>query len=523
MRPEYSQVSDFLKLVFIHVPMTGGNAIETSPLFLDEQDKLGGHYLGGHHKISAFTDPAFQKYHKFGMVRHPCSRLISVWQYFLKRMGNDEDNAWVAKFFNDTTLASFDMFVDALFARGVSFIESESHLQTQVGMIFDEDKRFGLDQLLVYEKWNESLEELGKILKVDAKVFHSIEKPVRDQHVCKGKYTPITWSKVRTLYAMDFCVLGYSMDRRKEDIVPPLGLTSDILNIRYKECRVKGQTHQTSLDQIDDSHVNSTADDTKCTIYTYFQKDPNAKPENVRVNDETLSLWRNVWSSAGWRPQILTEEDAKRHPSYEELRQKFWELPTINTKEYELACFMRYVAMAAVGGGWMSDYDVIPYRLTACIEPLNDGAFTIYDNRVPSLVSGSSREFTRVANLMANIDWKSQPKLFSVNDKPHVSDMYCQVKFVEDELVTSMRVVIGPHVLFESPFTCNRTNGQFTFDSIPAGLPKLPWAIHFSHHSVSLLRKSNFTHLGNQSVELKRTSRPDFMKIANNFLQENCV
>ncbi|KAJ8036883.1 hypothetical protein HOLleu_17540 [Holothuria leucospilota] len=523
MRPEYSQVSDSLKLVFIHVPMTGGNAIETSPLFRDEQDKLDGHYLGGHHKISAFTDPAFQKYHKFGMVRHPCSRLISVWQYFLKRMGNDDDNAWVAKFFNDTTLASFDMFVDALFARGVSFTETESHLQPQVGMIFNEDKRFGLDQLLLFEKWDESLEKLGKILKVDSEVLRSIEKPVTDQYICKGKYTPITWSKVRTLYAMDFCVLGYSTDIHQEDIVPPLDMTSDILNIRYKECRVEDQTKLTSTVQTDGSHIGSSPDGSKCTIYTYFQKDPNTKPESAKINDEILSVWRNVWSSAGWRPHILTEEDAKRHPHYEELRQKFWELPTINTKEYELACFMRYVAMAAVGGGWMSDYDVIPYRLPACIEPLNDGAYTVYETVVPSLVSGSSPEFTRVANLMANIDWKSHPKLFSVNDKPQVSDMYCHVKFVDDKLITSIHVVIGPHVLFESPFRCNRTNDQFTLDSIPAGLPKLPWAIHFSHYSVDTLGNNNFTHLGDQPVEFKSISRPDFMKMANNFLQENCV
>ncbi|KAJ8021941.1 hypothetical protein HOLleu_39286 [Holothuria leucospilota] len=517
MRQEYFQVSDSLKILFVHIPLTGGIAIESSHLFEDQQKKLGG----GHHIISAVTDPAFQNYHKFGMVRHPCSRVISLWQYFLNYMGNKEKKAWVTTCFNETTLSSFDAFVDLLFTRGVALTENECHLQSQVGMIFSEDERFGLDQLLVYERWDESLKNLGERIKVDKNTFKTIEKPVVDRFVCKDKYTPITWSKIRTLYAIDFCVLGYSTDILEENTVPLLkNLTSDI-NSRYRKCRA--QTESKTVDLVYDHHVSKLPGNVQCTMYTYFQKDNNTKPDAVNENNKILHLWERAWSLAGWKPRILTEEDAKRHPNYEEFSRKFWAFPTVNKKEYEIACFMRYLAMAAVGGGWMSDYDVLPFRLSGCIEPLNDGGYTVYEGYFPGLVSGTSQEFTRVAKIMANVDWKAHSQHFSVNNKPHVSDLHCHAKMVGDKLITSINVDILPDDLFDSPFPCNRTTSEMSLDSIPVGLPRMPWAVHYAHRPISILHERNLTHLGDQYFDLKSISRSDFMKIAYNFLQENCL
>lgn len=516
IRPEYSQVSDSLKILFFHIPLTGGTAIESSLLFEDRQKKLGGH-----HNISAFMDPTFQNYHKFGMVRHPCSRIISLWQYFSNNMGNIEDKAWVTKHFNETTLSSFDAFVDLLFTRGVPFIENECHLQSQVGMIFNEDERFGLDQLLVYERWDESFEKLGERIKVDKNILKTIEKPVVDRIVCKDKYTPLSWSKIRTLYAMDFCVLGYSTDILEENTLPLLkNLTSDILNNRYRKCRA--QTESKSVDQFFDHHFSKLPGNAQCTMYTYFQKNPNTTPDSVNENNKILYLWKTAWSLAGWKPRILTEEDAKRHPNYEELRRKFSAFPTVNEKEYEIACFMRYLAMAAVGGGWMSDYDVLPFRLSGCIEPLNDGGYTVYEGVFPGLVSGTSQEFNRVANLMANVDWKSQPQHFSVKNKPHVSDLHCHTMMVIDKLITSINVDIFPDELFDSPFTCNRTTSEMSFNPIPVGLPRMPWAVHYAHRPISVLRKRNLTHLGDEFFDHKSMSRSEFMKTAYDFLQQKC-
>ena len=52
--------------------------------------------------------------------------------------------------------------------------------------------------------------------------------------------------------------------------------------------------------------------------------------------------------------------------------------------------------MASVGGGWMSDYDLIPLGLKSSELP-NDGKYTVHEYAVPSLVSGSQKEWERIA------------------------------------------------------------------------------------------------------------------------------
>jgi hypothetical protein len=81
--------------------------------------------------------------------------------------------------------------------------------------------------------------------------------------------------------------------------------------------------------------------------------------------------------------------------------------------------------MATVGGGWMSDYDVVPLKSIVPKEyfeppkrlskkdmdgingfPLpNKGGFTVYanDGRVPSHMSGSAKEWDRMAKSLLDL------------------------------------------------------------------------------------------------------------------------
>jgi hypothetical protein len=130
-------------------------------------------------------------------------------------------------------------------------------------------------------------------------------------------------------------------------------------------------------------------------------------------------------------------------------------LPTVNPKKFEVTCFMRHVAMAAIGGGWLTDYDVIPVYMPRCLALPNNGRFTTHEKFVPSMVSGTADEYQRVARLLGNVPWRNSKysKFFTNSGRPHVSDMVA-LQFIgaarEISVADRGCGVISPKLLFEN-------------------------------------------------------------------------
>lgn len=133
-------------------------------------------------------------------------------------------------------------------------------------------------------------------------------------------------------------------------------------------------------------------------IFTFFEPTKN---EDLLL----LQIWKQTWSEAGWEPVVLNLDDARHHPNYDELLSKLLVNVTgtwfYNGKKlYNLFCFLRWIAMASIGGGWMSDYDTLPlYSNPSYILP-NNGSLTVHTGHVPNLVSGSALEWNRIAQIM---------------------------------------------------------------------------------------------------------------------------
>lgn len=149
----------------------------------------------------------------------------------------------------------------------------------------------------------------------------------------------------------------------------------------------------------------------KPKIYTYFDKDPT-----LHGFDTVLEIWNQRWSLAGWEPVVLTEKDAQKHVNFEAANAKIESFPTVNPKVYERACWLRWLAIEAAGGGLMVDSDVLPVRFTPFVLPNVDQTTILDHGRVPCavLVVGDS-----VSQEILNGDHK----IGLYNGQPHYSDM----------------------------------------------------------------------------------------------------
>lgn len=218
----------------------------------------------------------------------------------------------------------------------------------------------------------------------------------------------------------------------------------------------------------------STADDGRRPVMRTFYGRLRNDDRNTGMNDvadrRLLEEWHASWRAAGWDTKVLTMSDVVSHPDFEEFDR------TLNENvdnAYDRLCFLRWLAMSSVeGGGWMSDYDVIPLpteRRQDTVLP-HDGRLTVYeytlDGGVPSLVSGSAEEWYRVARLL----------LRKSTDPDVGSDMFALIWYHHNEPGSYKVVnkVIKGHVPLSGRITGKKMCSAF----------KGNIAIHFSHAAI---------------------------------------
>lgn len=223
-------------------------------------------------------------------------------------------------------------------------------------------------------------------------------------------------------------------------------------------------------------------------MHTFYDRiDPKKHIKYTGMSDEAdrkmLQHWKRYWHRAGWDPRILTLEDAKRHPEFERV-DTLLDLDTMPFGYYDKLCFLRWLAVAQVGGGWMSDYDTFPLRVVVEHDgdddtpPLpNDGRLTIHDRTlnggIPCLVSGSQSEFDRMAAaLVENAVTRGVGRPFW-SDMLAIMDLH---RVRPHDFEVRGGVLRGERALdsdraFASVADCRR-------------MARHHWAVHFSHNAV---------------------------------------
>lgn len=198
-------------------------------------------------------------------------------------------------------------------------------------------------------------------------------------------------------------------------------------------------------------------------IYSYYSTVPS---HDVEGELRLVNLWCDHWTALGFEPQVLNEWTARKHPYFHEFNNAVMQLPTVNSKEYEVACYHRWLAMAQIGGGIMSDYDVLarkPKELTdmiinRCTKPLN---ILQAHNCCPSMVVGTADGFLEQCHRFAEYQLRPADKQ---GDRIHVSDMY----------ILERRAIEEPDSL--NVIDAVRCYGDKGFEDVPA--------VHFSNSSM---------------------------------------
>jgi len=125
---------------------------------------------------------------------------------------------------------------------------------------------------------------------------------------------------------------------------------------------------------------------------------------------DLMQLWKDEWSKAGFRPKILTLSDAQKHPYFKEMEEI---VNPLFGDGFDAMGFYRWLAMASVGGGWISEADTFPtnFPLSEGFNLPQDGLLSSYETHVPALLSGSAEEWRRVSRLIMDcIPRASGPK-----------------------------------------------------------------------------------------------------------------
>ena len=175
------------------------------------------------------------------------------------------------------------------------------------------------------------------------------------------------------------------------------------------------------------------------TIYTYYEKVDEAQH---KASESMLAHWSRSWASRGWNPVVLSQKNAQSHPLFNVFNDRVKTLPTINPVAYELACYHRWLAVAQMGGGFMSDYDVINYDYAAhpvtCPLRIHE-VHADLSEVTPSLVSGTQAGFERACTAFCSINHENLN--YKIDGVMHASDMILLQMMVHSGLYTFTRDV----------------------------------------------------------------------------------
>lgn len=150
------------------------------------------------------------------------------------------------------------------------------------------------------------------------------------------------------------------------------------------------------------------------TVYSYYHPVPAM---DCGQEAALIILWRKSWQNSEFIPVLLSHQVADAHPKAEEYTALVSKFPSSNPPGYDLSCWMRWLALAQIGGGLMTDYDVIARAFAPEFLALPDNVTVLDRGGVPCAVHATAEGANQIVNAILDFPHK--------HDGKHYSDMLC--------------------------------------------------------------------------------------------------
>ena len=272
IKQDIGTISRDNKLVYVHIPKTGGSTVEDSEMFdtdrLYEDENLRGP-IGGHYTIYEMMQNSevrgISDFDTATTIRHPCERFVSAFRYVTGDKCNEGDQRLAAAHIGNRTL---DEFVELMEEEG--WQRRMVHLDKMYTFLVDDDGNFGVDEVLCMEQWKEGVQRLfrthlrkegqdeergllavlrthlrrkGQEEEINLLVMKHLEGGHRlsNQHETCADLKPETRAALERHYAMDYCLFEYQSlpENNGEGVCIGIGKNKAWFTAKFQECKTK--------------------------------------------------------------------------------------------------------------------------------------------------------------------------------------------------------------------------------------------------------------------------------------------
>jgi len=227
------------KLIYVHIPKTGGSTIEQSTLFSDARLPRSHYTIGQMMRNAKERDIAH--FETAATIRHPCERFISAFRYSISEKNRPQSQR--DKAMEQIGERNIDEYVEYLEKN--NWKEKKVLIlmrSTMTGWLIDgEHDSFGVDTILCQEQWNEGIERLLNKIGITKNVtsLYQHKNQVSHHETC-ADLQPETRAALERYYAMDYCLFGYNSlpDHDNEQCIGTEH-NKTTMTLRYRECQIK--------------------------------------------------------------------------------------------------------------------------------------------------------------------------------------------------------------------------------------------------------------------------------------------